>query len=73
MGAELVREQEMVEGYWDYKHRLAFIPFKQKWPDSQRQKKFGAADVGVPIGRIWKRCTTPSWRSRPNRTRKCWA
>ena len=51
-GADLVREQEMVEGYWDSKHRLAFIPFKQKWPDSQREKKFGAADVGVPMGRL---------------------
>ncbi len=50
--AELVREQEMVEGYWDSKHRLAFIPFKQKWPDSQREKKFGSADVGVPMGRL---------------------
>jgi glycolate oxidase len=50
--AELVREQEMVEGYWDSKHRLAFLPFKQKWPDSQREKKFGSADVGVPIGRL---------------------
>jgi FAD/FMN-containing dehydrogenase len=50
--AELVHEQEMVEGYWDSKHRLAFIPFKQKWPDSQREKKFGSADVGVPIGRL---------------------
>ena len=49
---ELVREQEMVEGYWDSKHRLAFLPFKQKWPDSQREKKFGAADVGVPMGRL---------------------
>jgi FAD/FMN-containing dehydrogenase len=51
-GAELVREQEIVEGYWDSKHRLDFVPFKQKWPDSQRQKKFGAADVGVPMGRL---------------------
>lgn len=50
--AEWVCEQEMVEGYWDSKHRLAFIPFKQKWPDSQREKKFGAADVGVPMGRL---------------------
>ena len=50
--AEMVREQEMVEGYWDSKHRLAFIPFQQKWPDSQREKKFGSADVGVPIGRL---------------------
>jgi glycolate oxidase len=50
--AELVGEQEIVEGYWDSKHRLAFVPFKQKWPDSQREKKFGSADVGVPIGRL---------------------
>lgn len=49
---ELVREQEMVEGYWDSKHRLDFLPFKQKWPDSQREKKFGSADVGVPLGRL---------------------
>jgi len=50
--AEFVQEQELVEGYWDSKHRLAFLPFKQKWPDSQREKKFGAADVGVPMGRL---------------------
>jgi len=50
--AHLVQEKEMVEGWWDSKHRLEFIPFKQKWPDSQRQKKFGAADVGLPIGRL---------------------
>lgn len=51
-GAEMVREQEMVDGWWDSKHRLEFIPFKQKWPDSQRVKKFGAADLGLPIGRL---------------------
>jgi glycolate oxidase len=50
--AYLVQEKEMVEGWWDSKHRLEFIPFKQKWPDSQRQKKFGSADVGLPIGRL---------------------
>ena len=50
--AEPLREQELVEGWWDSKHRLEFIPFKQKWPDSQRQKKFGAADLGLPIGRL---------------------
>jgi len=50
--AHLVEEKEIVEGWWDSKHRLEFIPFKQKWPDSQRQKKFGAADVGLPIGRL---------------------
>jgi len=50
--AHLIEEKEMVEGWWDSKHRLEFIPFKQKWPDSQRQKKFGSADVGLPIGRL---------------------
>ena len=51
-GGEMVGEQELVDGWWDSKHRLDFIPFKQKWPDSQRAKKFGAADVGLPIGRL---------------------
>ncbi len=51
-GGILVDEQEMVDGWWDSKHRLEFIPFKQKWPDSQRVKKFGAADVGLPIGKL---------------------
>jgi FAD/FMN-containing dehydrogenase len=50
--SQLIEEKEMVEGWWDSKHRLEFIPFKQKWPDSQRCKKFGAADVGLPIGRL---------------------
>ena len=50
--AQLIEEKEMVEGWWDSKHRLEFVPFKQKWPDSQRQKKFGSADVGLPIGRL---------------------
>jgi glycolate oxidase len=50
--AQLIEEKEIVEGWWDSKHRLEFIPFKQKWPDSQRQKKFGSADVGLPIGRL---------------------
>jgi FAD/FMN-containing dehydrogenase len=51
-GAEIVREQEMVDGWWSSKHSLEFIPFKQKWPDSQRTKKFGAADLGLPIARL---------------------
>jgi len=50
--SQLIEEREVVEGWWDSKHRLEFIPFKQKWPDSQRQKKFGSADVGLPIGRL---------------------
>ncbi len=51
-GAEGVKEQEMVDGWWASKHSLDFIPFRQKWPDSQRQEKFGAADIGLPIGRV---------------------
>jgi glycolate oxidase len=51
-GIEEVKEQEMVDGWWASKHSLEFIPFQQKWPDSQREKKFGAADVGLPIGRV---------------------
>jgi FAD/FMN-containing dehydrogenase len=50
--AQLVDEKEIVEGWWDSKHRLEFLPFKQKWPDSQRMKKFGSADVGLPVGRL---------------------
>jgi FAD/FMN-containing dehydrogenase len=48
----LIEEKEIVEGWWDSKHRLEFIPFKQKWPDSQRKKKFGSADIGLPVGRL---------------------
>jgi FAD/FMN-containing dehydrogenase len=47
-----VEEPEMVQDYWASKHLLEYIPFKQKWPDSQRQKKFGAADLGLPIGQL---------------------
>ena len=50
--AERMAEQEMVDGWWASKHSLDFIPFRQKWPDSQRKKKFGAADIGLPIGRL---------------------
>jgi len=49
---EEVKEQELVDGWWASKHSLEFIPFQQKWPDSQREKKFGAADLGLPIGRV---------------------
>ncbi len=52
--ASEVKEQEIVTGYWASKHTLQFEPFKQKWPDSQRERKFGAADVGVPIGNLEK-------------------
>jgi glycolate oxidase len=50
--AQLVEERELVDSWWTSKYTLAFDPFKQKWPDSQTKKKFGAADPGVPVGRL---------------------
>jgi glycolate oxidase len=50
--AELVKEREIVDSWWSSKYTLDFEPFKQKWPDSQKKKKFGAADPGVPVGRL---------------------
>ena len=52
MEGELVKEREIVDGWWISKHTLKFPPFKQKWPDSQREKKFGAVDPGIPMGRL---------------------
>jgi FAD/FMN-containing dehydrogenase len=52
MKGELVKEREIVDGWWISKHTLEFPPFKQKWPDSQREKKFGAVDPGIPMGRL---------------------
>ncbi len=49
---QLVEEREIVDAWWASKYTLDFEPFKQKWPDSQRQKEFGAADPGVPVGRL---------------------
>ncbi len=51
-GGLIVKEREIVEGWWKSKHTLEFEPFKQKWPDSQREKKFGSADLGIPIGNL---------------------
>ncbi len=51
-GGVLVKERELIESWWVSKHLLNFEPFKQKWPDSQRAKKFGAADLGIPMGKI---------------------
>lgn len=48
----LVKEVEITDGWWASKYTIDFTPFKQKWPDSQREKKFGAVDCGFPIGRI---------------------
>ncbi|MHA1798007.1 MAG: FAD-binding oxidoreductase [Candidatus Helarchaeota archaeon] len=52
MGGSIIKEEEIITGWWKSKHTLEFEPFKQKWPDSQRQKKFGSADLGIPIGNI---------------------
>jgi len=52
MGGEVVKEREIVNSWWTSKHTLEFEPYKQKWPDSQRKKKFGAADLGIPLGRV---------------------
>lgn len=52
LGAVTIKEEDILDSWWASKHTLQFVPMKQKWPDSQRQKKFGAADLGIPIGRI---------------------
>ena len=49
---QVVKEVEITDGWWASKYTVNFTPFKQKWPDSQREKKFGAVDCGIPIGRI---------------------
>jgi len=49
-GGQLVRERDIVDSWWTSKHTLEFEPFKQKWPATQGDKMFGAADVGVPMG-----------------------
>lgn len=49
---QIVKEVEITDGWWASKYTVNFTPFKQKWPDSQREKKFGAVDCGIPIGRI---------------------
>jgi FAD/FMN-containing dehydrogenase len=49
-GGQQVRERDIVDSWWTSKHTLDFEPFQQKWPASQGEKMFGAADVGVPMG-----------------------
>ncbi|MHA1710359.1 MAG: FAD-binding oxidoreductase [Candidatus Baldrarchaeia archaeon] len=51
-GGAKIKEEEIVQSWWISKHTLEFPPERQKWPDSQRKKKFGAADLGIPIGRV---------------------
>ncbi|MHA1367625.1 MAG: FAD-binding oxidoreductase, partial [Candidatus Heimdallarchaeota archaeon] len=43
---QAVKEVEITDGWWASKYTVNFTPFKQKWPDSQREKKFGAVDCG---------------------------
>ncbi|MCK4758309.1 MAG: FAD-binding oxidoreductase [Thermoplasmata archaeon] len=52
MKGQIVEEREIVDNWWISKHTLEFPPFKQKWPASQTVKKFGAADPGIPMGRL---------------------
>lgn len=52
LGGVPMEEREIVDAWWTHKHTLAFEPFKQSWPDSQRITRFGAADVSVPQGRL---------------------
>ena len=47
-----VVERDIVDSWWTSKHTLDFEPFNQKWPASQGEKMFGAADVGVPMGML---------------------
>ncbi len=51
-GGQQVLEREIIDGWWTSKHTLEFAPYHQKWPASQLEKKFGAADPGVPMGRL---------------------
>jgi FAD/FMN-containing dehydrogenase len=48
----VIKEREIVNSWWTHKHTLAFEPFKQSWPDSQRTTRFGAADVSIPQGKL---------------------
>ncbi len=51
-GGKVVAERDIVDSWWTSKHTLEFEAFKQKWPASQGEKQFGAADVGVPMGEL---------------------
>jgi FAD/FMN-containing dehydrogenase len=49
---KVVAERDIVDSWWTSKHTLDFEAFQQKWPASQGEKMFGAADVGVPMGEL---------------------
>jgi glycolate oxidase len=50
MGMKPFENEEIVSGWWASKHTLQWE--KNKWSSSQKNAKFGAADVAVPPGRI---------------------
>jgi FAD/FMN-containing dehydrogenase len=51
-GGKVIAERDIVDSWWTSKHTLDFEAFQQKWPASQGEKQFGAADVGVPMGEL---------------------
>jgi FAD/FMN-containing dehydrogenase len=51
-GAQVFDNQEMLDSWWAIKHSLDFIPYRQKWPDSQRERKHCVADIGIPLGKV---------------------
>jgi len=51
-GGKVVAERDIVDSWWTSKHTLKFEPFQQKWPATQGEMQFGAADVGVPMGML---------------------
>lgn len=47
-----LEEREIVDAWWISKYTLNFEPFHQKWASSQSEKKFGAIDPAIPMGRL---------------------
>ena len=43
-------EEEIAAAWWASKHTLSWD--KNKWSSSQKKRKFGAADIAVPLGRL---------------------
>lgn len=51
-GGQRVKEEEIADAWWVSKHLLSWE--KNKWPNSQKAKKFAAADPALPIGEVGK-------------------
>lgn len=49
-GGRRLDNPELEEAWWASKHTLSWE--KNKWSSSQKEAKFGAADVAVPVGRV---------------------